>query len=84
MIDRRAPLDDRSLMQFGKFKGRALSRVPLWYFKWFLDSDIRRFWPALEAYALRRCGFAPDAPAPRQKDPEWIGAEVEGDDSIPF
>lgn len=44
------PLDDKSLMPFGKYKGQRLLNVPPGYLLWFFEQNWARDWPALQDY----------------------------------
>ena len=68
--DRSATLTGQDPVPFGKFgpKGtkRSMRAVPNWYWKWFLDQDFARYWPAVQAYAANRLCLA-EVPTPTSK-----------------
>jgi hypothetical protein len=90
MIDRHAPLTDNSPCPFGKHKGKPLRRVPLWYWHWFIVQEFCGCWPALEAWALKKCGHTfTDRPAIEHKPrkhgkPLPLGKTITGADYVPW
>lgn len=44
------PMDDKSLMPFGRYKGIPLEGVPAGYLLWWADQSWTAQWPELLAY----------------------------------
>lgn len=47
------PLTDKSLMPFGKYKGKTLEQVPASYLLWFDEQEWSWKHPKLEAYVSK-------------------------------